>query len=74
MVPTSIDFISCRHDETVSIVPDTFAWIRFRTKRAQLERVEDIVPESQGQNLALKVSCVPYALASGSGNEREVAW
>ena len=43
--------------------PDT---PRFRTEREQLERFSRLEPESQGQNLALTVVCVPCSLDSGA--------
>ena len=43
---------------------------RFRAKREQLERFyEGLVPESQGQNLALTVLYVPCSLDSGLADE-----
>ena len=41
-----------------------FVVYRFRAKTKQLETVEGLLPESQGQNLALTVLYVPYSLDS----------
>jgi len=38
---------------------------RFRAKREQLETFYGLLPESQGQNLALTVLCVPCSLDRG---------
>jgi len=40
---------------------------RFRAKREQLRSFKDFEPDSQGLNLALTVSYVPYSLDSGVG-------
>jgi len=38
---------------------------RCRAKREHLRRFKALVPESQGHNLALTVSCAPHSLDSG---------
>ena len=40
--------------------------VRFRAKREHLKRVQRHLSESQGQNLALTVLCVPYSLDNGT--------
>jgi len=40
--------------------------VRFRAKRQHLERMYGLLPERQGQYLALNVSCVPCSLVSGT--------
>ena len=40
---------------------------RFRAKREQLKMLCGHLPQRQGQNLALTVSCVPYSLEIGRG-------
>ena len=39
-----------------------FVHHRFRAKRKPLERFSGLLPESEGQNLALTVLCVPDSL------------
>jgi len=46
---------------------------RFRAKREQLQMCSDLLPESQGPNLALTVLCVPYSLDIGRGASRTTA-
>ena len=43
-------------------------WHRFRAKKEQLKKIEGLSPESQGQNLAVKVLCVPRLLDNGRDN------
>ena len=43
--------------------------VRFRAKREQLERVHGLLPESQGQNLALTVLYVLWSRDSGLTDE-----
>ena len=40
--------------------------VRFRARRGQLETLEGLLPDSQGQNLALTVLYMPYSLDSGT--------
>ena len=42
------------------------SWCRFRAKREHLQGVEGLLPESQGQNLAVTVLDVPRSLDSGA--------
>jgi len=46
---------------------------RSRIEREQFERFQRFYPESQGQNLALTVLCVPYSLDSGDAGGRGLA-
>ena len=39
--------------------------LRFQAKSEHIERVPGLLPESQGQNVALTVLCVPYSLDNG---------
>ena len=48
----------------LAAVRRAFITDRFRAKREQIERLHELEPERQGQNLALTVSYVPYALDS----------
>ena len=51
---------------TSTFLQETYAFIsRFRAKREQLKRVQGLLPERSGQNLALTVLYVPYSLDSG---------
>ena len=43
----------------------------FRVSREQLDRVSGLVPERQGQNLALTAVCVSYSLDHGRGYDTE---
>ena len=43
-----------------------FSEVHFRPKREQLQSLEGPLPENQGQNLALTVSCVPSSLDRGA--------
>ena len=40
---------------------------RFRAKRQTLARLEGLLPENQGHNMALTVVCMPYPLDSVPG-------
>ena len=40
---------------------------RFRAKREHLKPVQELLPVSQGRNLALTVLCVPFSLDIGTG-------
>ena len=48
-------------------VPQRPLWtiVRFQAKWEHLTKFSALLPESQGQNLALIVFCVPYSLDSG---------
>ena len=43
-------------------------YYHFRARREELKRFKGLLPESQGQNLALTVLYVPYLLDSGRGS------
>ena len=43
---------------------------RFRAKREHLGRVQGLLPESQGHNLALTVLYVPYSLGGDKDTPR----
>ena len=45
---------------------------RCRSKREQLEKANRLLPESQGQILALTVSHVPYSLDNGRDEDASV--
>jgi len=58
--------IKCRFDDASC---GAVLGYRFRAKREQLTRVEGLLPESQGQNLALTVLHVPCSLDIGEGSK-----
>jgi len=57
-----------RHEsKSFRVFRDRFPCGRFRAKMEHLKEFQVLLPESQGQNMALTVVYVPYSLGSGRG-------